>query len=268
MKLNDFFATHPVFTTNELKKFLAARGSHNSWTRKALLAYHLKQGRVRRVRRGLYCTVPPGASPVDCPVDAFVLAAKSTDDAVLAYHTALELHGRAYSVHHRLLYLTAKRLPPWSFRSLRFRSVLFPKVLRDKNQEEFGVDVVWRENVDIRVTSLERTLVDVLDRLDLGGGLTEAWQSLESVEFFDLEKVVEYTLLLENGTTAARVGFFLDQHRETLMVEDHHLVPLREHLPKTPHYLLRDHRGTARLVDEWNLLVPLQVLDRSWEEQR
>ena len=32
-------------------------------------------------------------------VDPYLVAAKMTEDAVLAYHTALEFHGRAYSVH-------------------------------------------------------------------------------------------------------------------------------------------------------------------------
>ena len=86
--------------------------------------------------------------------------------------------------------------------------------------------------MEIRVASLERTLVDVLDRPDLSGSWEEIWRSLESIEFFDLDKVVEYALLLGNATTVAKVGFFLEQHRESLMVEDRHLQPLHEVRPK------------------------------------
>ena len=39
------------------------------------------------------------------------------------------------------------------------------------------------------------------------------------VEYYHLDKVVEYVELLDNATTAAKVGFFLDQHREQLMVD-------------------------------------------------
>jgi hypothetical protein len=49
--------------------------------------------------------------------------------------------------------------------------------------------------MELRVAGLERTLVDVLDRPDLSGSWEEIWRSLESVEFFDLDKVVEYALL-------------------------------------------------------------------------
>ena len=89
--------------------------------------------------------------------------------------------------------------------------------------------------------------MDVLDRPDLGGGWEEIWRSLEMVEFFDLDVVIEYTLLLENATTAAKVGFFLEQHKEALMVEASHLDPLRARRPLKPHYLMRGHaRGAAR----------------------
>ena len=93
----------------------------------------------------------------------------------------------------------------------------------------------------------------------------EIWRSLEMVEFFDLDVVIEYTLLLENATTAAKVGFFLEQHKEALMVEASHLDPLRARRPRKPHCLMRGHRG-GRLVSNWNLVVPLKVLERSWQE--
>ena len=77
--------------------------------------------------------------------------------------------------------------------------------------------------------------------------------------------MVEYALLLNNATTVARVGFFLEQHRDVLMVNEAHLARLRHHRPRRPHYLDRARRG-GRLVTEWNLVVPTDVMDRSWAE--
>jgi predicted transcriptional regulator of viral defense system len=107
-------------------------------------------------------------------------------------------------------------------------------------------------------------MVDVLDRPALGGGWEEIWRSLESVEFFDMDRVVDYALLLENSSTAAKVGFYLESHQQELMVDDTHLDRLRRHAPKQPTYMVRQTKG--RLVTKWNLVVPSQVLDRSWEE--
>jgi len=47
-----------------------------------------------------------------CLVDAYLLAAQMTDDAVLPYHTALELHGKAYSVFEEIQYLSGQAARP------------------------------------------------------------------------------------------------------------------------------------------------------------
>ena len=183
---------------------------------------------------------------------------------VLAYHTALEFHGKAHSVWNEFFFLTGKDIRSLTFRGSKFKAVRFPKALVREGREFFAVDQAERIGLSLRVTSLERTLVDVLDRPALGGGWEEIWRSLESVEFFDIDKIVDYTVLLTNSSTAAKVGFYLERHQRELMVDDTHLDRLRGHVPKQPTYMVRN--ATGILVKQWNLLVPSQVLDRSWEE--
>ncbi len=272
MDTRSFFAKHPVFTYSELTEFLNSRGSTNVKTRKALIDYHVNSGHILRIRRGLYSSVPPGIEPDYAPVDGYILASKMAEDAVLAYHTALDLHGKAHSIHERFVYLTGNRAKthPLNFRGNEFRGVLFPRILRDKGQELFGVDQVERSGMWIRSTSLERTLVDVLDRPSLGGGWEEIWRSLESVEFFDIDEVVDYALLLENSTTIAKVGFYLETHRQELMVEEKHLRRLRKHRPKQRTYMVRNSeerkRSKKQLIRKWNLVVPEDILRQAWEE--
>ena len=120
--------------------------------------------------------------------------------------------------------------------------------------------------LDVAVTGFERTLVDLFDRPDLGGGVEEVWRSLATVEFFDLEAVTEYAALLGNATTVAKVGFFLEAHRERLMVSDAHLARLRRRRPRQPHYFENRDAGKGRLVAGWNLVVPNSVMSQVWEE--
>ncbi len=266
MKHEEFFRKHPVFTGEEMASHLSSFGKASSRTKEALLAYHKKTGRLVCVRRGLYAVVPPGANPASYSVDPFLVAAKLTKDAVLSYHTALEFHGRAYSVQEYFVYTASRPLRPFTFRSHVFRGVRSAESLRRANQENFGVVTMDRSGMEVRVTSFERTMVDVLNRPALSGGWEEIWRSLESVEFFDLDKVVEYALLLGNATTAAKVGFFLEQHREPLMVEEKHLKSLHSLRPRQPHYLDRNKRRSGHLVSQWNLVVPREVFERTWAE--
>ena len=123
-----------------------------------------------------------------------------------------------------------------------------------------------RNGLGVRVTTLERTLVDVFHAPRHGGGWEEIWRSLEAVEFFDLDAVADYALKLRSAVTIARVGFFLEQHREQLMVEEQHLARLQEHAPSHPMYLDRSKREPGKLLSRWNLVVPEWVLNRTWAE--
>lgn len=127
---------------------------------------------------------------------------------------------------------------------------------------------VERAGLPVRVTTLERTLADVLDRPDLGGGWEEIWRSLSAVEFFNLDQTIEYATFLGNATTVAKVGFYLEQHREALMVEESHLARLAALRPKEPHYLERGAKTEQKLVAKWNLVVPAALIERSWEQVR
>jgi predicted transcriptional regulator of viral defense system len=141
-----------------------------------------------------------------------------------------------------------------------------PPPLRALSDLGGGVAKKPRDGATVRVTTLERTLVDVLDAPRHGGGWEEIWRSLESVEFFDLDAVIDYTFKLASAVTVAKVGFYLEQHREELMVEDHHLDRLRVRAPRGPMYLERGKREPGKLLSRWNLVVPGRILNRSWAE--
>jgi predicted transcriptional regulator of viral defense system len=260
----DYFTTHPVFTHAEFVAAHTATG-RSEHTSNNLLAQNLRAGRLVRIRRGLYATVAPGVEPEEATMDPYLVATKLADKAVVAYHAALQFHGKAHSVWQRFHYLTAARAKPMSFRRMEFVPVLAPIAVRDLFELGGGIVEKRHDGGVVRVATLERTLVDVLDAPDKAGGWEEVWRSLEMVEFFDLDAVADYTLKLGSSLTVARVGFFLEQHREELMVEDHHLEVLRPHAPAQARYL-DTRREPGRLVAGWNLVVPERVLERTWGE--
>ncbi len=266
MKSFYFFANRSVFTHAEFTEFLNAHEPCSVKAREALITRHVKAGHIVRVKVGLYISVPYGSNPDTCPVDPFLVAAKMSDDAVLAYQSALGFHTGYQPGNGLYPYLSDRMVRPVIFRDDRFRRYRFLKVLKDKGEELFSVGTIERAGIRIRVTGLDRTIVDLLDRPSIGGGLEEVWRSLESLESLDVDKTVYYALLLENSTTIAKVGFYLEQRKKELGVEDHHLERLRKHRPRLVHYMNRNGRGRktkpSRFVKEWNLMVPIDILDR------
>lgn len=263
MDMRTFLAKHPVFARDELEGALESDYSTDHNAANARLAHHVRAGHVIQIQRGLYASVPVGSDPASFVPDPWLIASKLAEDAAIAYHSAFQFHGRAYTVFSEYVFVSNRAMRPKDFRGCSFRRVSPPKALPEPGQEQFGIETVDRLGQDIRVASLERSLVDVLDRPDLGGGWEEIWRSAESVEYYDIRQVVDYALLLRNATTAAKVGFFLEQHQEQLMVEDSQLERLREARSRQPHYM--DRSAPGRLVADWNLIVPEEVLTRVWE---
>ena len=259
-----FFATHPVFTHAEFAAAHTARG-RSEFTSNAILARHVASGRLIRVRRGLYASVPVGYEHRGFAPDPYLVAAKSQEDAVLGYHTALSFHGHAYSVWHRFQVIISRRVRRFTYGNVEFVCVQAPLEVRELPDFGGGVSLRPFGGAELRVTTIERTMVDLMHAPQHGGGWEEIWRSLELVEFLDLEAVVEHALRMRTALTAARVGFFLEQHRKQWMVEDKHLEPLMNAKPKQPlHWDRRRQSGT--LQARWNLVIPDMVLHQLWEE--
>lgn len=266
MKPTVFFARHAVFRFEEFRAEHVARGDRSPETTASVLKQHVAAGNLINVRRGLYARVTAGADAATFRVDPFLLASRLSDDAVIAYHSALQLLGKAHSLSRRITYLTRHRAKPFEFQDTRFVPVLVPALLRKLPDLGGGVREETRQGLRVRVTGYERTFVDVLDAPEYGGGWEEIWRSLESIEFVDLDFVVDYALRLGSALTVARVGFYLEQHADELLVEDRHIEALRAHAPTQPSYFERRHRKGGKLYPRWNLIVPENVSARSWAE--
>ena len=265
VKSLDFFSSHSVFTREDFAHALnddrnASRAVDSSLDR------YLRAGRIGRVKRGVFFAAGPGEMAANSPVDFLLVASRLTPDAVLGYHTALEAHGYAQSVYERLFFLTEHKAKAVTFRGRVFLPVAQPRVLQRRDLAHTLTTEVERRGLTCRVTSLERTAVDALDRPDLTGGLEEAWRSLSAIPLLDLRAVLEYVRLRNLATLAAKVGLFLEQHREHFSVPAPMLDELRSLRPRAPHYLDRSARG--KLVASWNLIVPAVLLEGEWEAAR
>ena len=267
MALPDFFPLHPVFTRETLVNHLASApgGAPRPGTVRALLRYHQGTGRILAVRRGLYATVAPGSTPATTPVDAYLVGALGCPQGVLGYHAALALHGLAHSTFEAIQILVPRPQRPWTFRGVQYRPVQPREALGDAAMT-LGVETMDRMGVDLPVTTEARTLVDVLDRPDLAGGWEEVWRSLEGLRLVDEAGILSYVTRLDNATTSALVGYFLEQHQETLSVQEATLQALEVLRPRGKHYL--DRKVGGRLATRWNLIVPDTIWNRTWEELR
>ncbi len=258
-----FLSAHPVFTRAEFAQALD-HGSH-AQTVTSLLGHHLRAGHIKRISREVFATVPAHLSPDAWVMDRFAAASKLRDDGVLAYHSALELHGINYSEFNEVQLLSMGRSALVSLPFGPCRFVKPPKVLAAQEKIDYQTVVMDRQGVMVRLTGVERTVVDVLHRPELSGGVEEVVQSLDLVRYLDAAKVTEYVLLLGSRTLASIVGWWLDRKRSALGLKDDELSRLRAFLPRSKHYALGARPGDAAVIDQWHLLLPRRVVASNFE---
>lgn len=253
-----FLARHRVFTTQELDRALAATRQRPAATVHRLLGRWQQEGRVEQVKRGVYVR---GADQL-AGADLRAIGARLAADAALAYHTALEVHGLAQSVFEEIVFATRSKVALLEFRGHRFRPVRPRAGLANSSEPLRWTEVVDHGGHEVRVTTRERTVVDVFDRPDLAGGIEEVWRSCSTLAAFDLREAREYLALVDRAILWAKVGLFLERHREELNVSSTDLDLFAQHAPKQPVYVERGVQG--RLRAPWNLIVPERWIAEEW----
>ncbi len=249
-----FLATHALFTREELARILIDRGSRSPGTVSSHLARWRRRHRILKVKEGVYVRLDPDADTAAQAIDFLALASLLAPDGALAYHTALEAHGIAQSLFERLTFVTWTKTRLLRFQGREFVPVRPREALRNSRKKNAWIQSMDRSGVQVRVTSLERTVADVLDRPDLAGGADEVWRSTGGVAALDLGELESYVRALGSRTLAAKVGFFLERRAEDLAVPPTLLERLRKRAPRSPVYF--DRRRKSRFASKWNLMVP------------
>lgn len=252
VKSEPFFDRNPVFSLGQAAR---AFGQRNRRTTIERLRYHVSTGRLKAVARGIYAVVPAGVEPGRFIPDAFLVAAAVRPDAVFSHHSAFELLGAAHSVWNVVTVVTGARRRPLDLERGRIHFLARPAPLVRANRLDLGVRTVDRSGQTLRVTGLERTLVDSFREPAHAGGVVELVESASGLAVLDLKLLWRVLSAYGEKGLFAGVGWLLERQQRDLFVPDTFLARLEKRRPRSPHYLLRGERG-GRLVRRWNLILP------------
>lgn len=255
----EFFSTRPVFRRGE---YAAALGkSEGDPNVDSMLKQHQRAGNIRRVSRGVYASVPAHAKASTWVVDQFLAASRLRTDGVIAYHSALELHGYAYTTFSEVQLVSSgqpARLEPAGFTA---RFISMPRGL-DRQVDVVSVD---RLGLGVSLTALERTVADLFDRHDLAGGAEELMQSLDMIPRLRLDRFYACVRSLGNASAAAAAGWWLSTQMDRLAVKGADLVRFRGLAPKSPQYALGAKPGAAKWLSDWSIMLPAEILRADFE---
>ena len=236
----DFIEQHPMFT---LEEFQAAYGKRRESSKSAgdALAYHVKEGRLLNLRRGLYVHA-------DQFVDPWLLASRLADDVVISHDGALSLHGLT-GLGHRISFMTSTRT-----RVLCFNEVIYQPLRVSRNRMRNAEEVEWGGQT-LRVSTLSSTFVDCLENLDRSPPPLELLALFKkSIRNLDPSLMISHALRFKSPLLVSRLAFFLTCVRCDLTTSD--VRDLNGHGVQVPTYFQRSARTKHdSIIPRWNLIV-------------
>lgn len=173
------------------------------------LAHWAERGWLRRVRRGLYIPVPVEAErPESWSQDPMVLAEAVWSPCYFTGWTAANHWSLTEQVFRTTVLKTSQRVRTTRARLLDSEYLV---VHTSADAMAWGLESVWHEEVRLRVADPARTVIDLLDKPRLGGGIRHAAEILATyLDEHEAARLIEYGDLLGNRAVLKRLGYLVD----------------------------------------------------------
>ncbi|MEW5982372.1 MAG: type IV toxin-antitoxin system AbiEi family antitoxin [Acidobacteriota bacterium] len=219
----------------------------------------VKKGWLERLRPGLFQLVPADRG-VDGVADTNPLAAGAVLAApyFFSFGTACTHHGLTEQRFAEVYVACRQRRPAESIRAVRY---VFVHVRANRF---FGFEETSALGSAVQMATLERALLDAIDRPQFAGGMGEVSSIVgRAARRVSWRRLVEYARAWNSSALVQRLGYYLDLHQAQIPAATRSAM-LRLIVPHSKiHVGSRRRWGTTgRLAKPWNVVenVPRDVL--------
>lgn len=233
-------AKYPVFSIDDAKKLTG-----NEKTAYSQLDRLMHKGLVKKIRKNIYSAVNPTAGQL--VANRYQIACAITDTAYISHHSAFEYYGLANQVFYEV-YVSSET----KFNHFEYDNVTY-KYVASRMQE--GV-VEAKNTTGVRVTDLERTVIDSIRDFNKIGGFEELLHCLEGVHYLDGKKLKQYLEIYNIQGLYQKVGYLLDHYCKEMQLSKEFIEYCKSKIGKSRRYLVSDLKEESYYNSEWQLMVP------------
>jgi len=209
-------------------------------------------------QRGIYVVVPPTKiNETSFQPDKYLIASKIQKPYYLGYHTALEMHGCAYSSYNEAYIVVP---PNKKFRGFEFKNIRYRPIFNSHSQ--IGLKKINHKNQKIIVSSPSRTFLDCIERPEYSGGWEECLKSLESLAGVKANELKQLLNKIGKDMLFRKTGLILDILDENPYYQgilSNLKSYLNKKMGKSPMYLREGSK--SELNKDWRLYVPIGFKD-------
>ena len=222
------------------KDMIQLTGSENAalWQ----IRNYLQKGYIERVRRDLYAVISMETG--QAIPNRYQIASRVTDDACVSHHSAFEYYGYGNQVFYDVYFATEKRVRPFSYDGVNYRPV-----------PHLGNAGVIETDNGVRVTSLERTVIDSIADFKKIGGLEELLRCLLLIPSLDYNMLLVALELYGRGQLYQKAGYILEALKDELSLPEHFFAECEKRSSASKTYLF-EKQSDFVLHDRWKLFAP------------
>ncbi len=222
----------------------------NEKTANSMLSRLIGKGLVRKIRRNMYSCVNPATG--ELVASRYQIACAVSSSAYLSHHTAFEFHGVAHQVYYEMYVGSLARFRDFEFGGITYRRVA-PKI-------ELGV-VEPRNTEGVRVTDLERTVVDSINDFEKIGGFEELLHCLSAIHYLNEDRLKTYLDAYGTQVLYQKVGFLLEQFRQDLHLSQAFFDYCKSKVGNSTRYLSKEAIYGGVYNRKWGLVVSEGLFD-------
>ncbi len=212
----------------------------NESNAKKALSNMVRNKQVRRVKKNLYSIVDPVTQ--DDSMSRFVIASHVTEDSFIGLHSAFEFYGFYNQIYYEIQILSTKRFLDFQYRDYSYRYFLSKSLTQ--------IEMIQ----GVRVSSIERTVVDSINLLGKAMDAEELVKCLSLVHRVNTEKVKEMLLEYDKDLLYRKVGYVLSFFKEDFNLTDDFFLFCKEKSNVLNYgYLLYSDTRKLEFIKEWGI---------------
>jgi predicted transcriptional regulator of viral defense system len=226
----------------------AVRLIGNVETANSILTNYQKKGYIESVKRNLFVVI--SLETGQSLPNRYRIASNITEGSYISHHSAFEYFGCANQVFYEVYVSGAKRFALFEYDDITY-SYVAPRV-----------DIGISEQVDgVRVTDIERTVLDSINDFEKIAGLEELLRCLELVPRVEENKLLEYLERYDKQMLYQKTGYILSHFKKELRLSDYFFETCERKVSKSVRYLYNGIEHEKKVFDNrWQIYVPTSLL--------
>lgn len=239
-----------VFGIDDIKKL----GYKYGYAKKLASGLH-KKGLVKKVKKGKYClSKPQRIGLAESYADPYLVAAQIFGrKSYFAYLSAWDLYGKLTQVPFVIYVVTEKQYRPIEIENLKIIPI---KII---SRKIFGLKEINYKDTLIKITEIEKTIVDSFEKPHLVGGVEQLIELLDDLVIdykLNFDKLLRYLKRIKSHSAAHRLGYVFAVHRRDWGSPDSFLKKVEKLIQKGRYYLL-DPKGSKRgkKIKKWAIII-------------